>query len=195
MPGSESAEAHLSLADVFADPGEPGDPEPRRPRHHALQERFLADVVPLPGPFRRPDFGPSAFDHDVAVPQLAAPGADEWGEPLDAGSIVRPYMWTRGRTRPVQDLALEALVSLAQLPPGTARPAAPEHHAILGLCARPVSVAELAALLALPLGVVRVLLADMIDTGWLRVHETAAEAGGAPDLDLLRRVLDGLHRL
>jgi hypothetical protein len=57
------------------------------------------------------------------------------------------------------------------------------------------SVAEIAALLALPLGVVRVLLADMIDNGLMRAHRNPTASGSPPDLSLMKRVLAGLHRL
>jgi hypothetical protein len=57
------------------------------------------------------------------------------------------------------------------------------------------SVAEVAALLAVPLGVARVLLADMIDTGLVYVHRNPTEAGSPPGLSLMERVLAGLHQL
>jgi hypothetical protein len=131
----------------------------------------------------------------IPIHDLAPDEADEWGEPADAGSIVRPYSWTRGRTRPVQDLAVETLVSTSHLDPSAAGAAAAEHHSIVVLCARPHSVAEVAALLSLPLGVARVLLADMIDTGWVQVHHNPSLNGCRPDLTLLQRVRDGLYRL
>jgi hypothetical protein len=67
---------------------------------------------------------------------------------------------------------------------------------IVDLCVRPRSVAEVAALLAVPLGVVRVLLGDLATAGAVVVHPTAgAAAGGAPDVAFMRRVLVGLRRL
>lgn len=121
--------------------------------------------------------------------------ADEWGEPEDFRLIVRPYTWTRGRTRPAQDLALETLVSASGHHPDPRRAASSEHQAVVELCAQPLSVAEVAALLVLPLGIARVLLADMIDLGLIRVHGNAVEPGDQPDLELMERVLAGLHRL
>lgn len=120
---------------------------------------------------------------------------DEWGEPEDFTLSVRPYSWTRGRTRPVQDLALETLVSTSRQGRDPTRITSIEHHAIVGLCAEVRSVAEVAALLSLPLGIARVLLADMIDLGLVRVHGGAGAAGSAPNLSLMERVLAGLHRL
>ncbi|MGH3695147.1 MAG: DUF742 domain-containing protein [Pseudonocardiaceae bacterium] len=120
--------------------------------------------------------------------------ADEWGEPEDFRSVVRPYTWTRGRTRPVQDLAVETLVSTSDEGRDLTSICSAEHAAIVELCTEIRSVAEVAALLALPLGVARVLLADMIDTGFVHVHRNLGWDSGS-DLALLERVLDGLYRL
>ncbi len=121
--------------------------------------------------------------------------ADEWDEPADFRFIVRPYTWTQGRTRPVQDLAVETLVSTSDVGRDVITTHSAEHSAIAGLCADVRSVAEVAALLALPLGVARVLLADMIDTGLVHVHRNPTEFGSPPGLSLMERVLAGLHEL
>ncbi|MGH4012025.1 MAG: DUF742 domain-containing protein [Pseudonocardiaceae bacterium] len=121
--------------------------------------------------------------------------ADEWDEPEDFRFIVRPYTWTQGRTRPVQDLAVETLVSTSDIGRGVITIHSAEHSVIAGLCADVRSVAEVAALLALPLGVARVLLADMIDTGLMHVHRNPTELGSPPGLSLMERVLAGLHEL
>ena len=121
--------------------------------------------------------------------------ADEWEGPEDFRFIVRPYTWTQGRTRPVQELALETLVSTSDIARDVATVRSAEHSAIAGLCVDVRSVAEVAALLAVPLGVARVLLADMIDTGLVYVHRNPTEAGSPPGLSLMERVLAGLHQL
>ena len=75
-------------------------------------------------------------------------------------------------------------------------PADPRHQAIVELCAEVRSVAEVAALLDMPLGVARILLADMAGQGLVRVHDTAPNLGsGVPPIDILERVLTGLRRL
>jgi len=67
---------------------------------------------------------------------------------------------------------------------------------IVDMCARPRSVAEVAALLSVPLGVARVLLGDLATAGAVVVHPTAGSSeDGATDLDFMRRVLVGLRRL
>jgi hypothetical protein len=63
------------------------------------------------------------------------------------------------------------------------------------LCREPRSVAEVAALLTLPLGVARVLIGDMASQGTVVVHQTASTSGDVPDMALMERVLSGLRRL
>jgi hypothetical protein len=130
--------------------------------------------MPVAGP---PDAGPDAYD---AAGTAAA---------------VRPYTWTRGRTKSGLDLAIETLVSTS--PRGRAQAATlqVEHRAVAELCEQTRSVAEVAALLSLPLGVARVVLGDMAGLGVVTVHQTASSAGSAPDLALMERVLSGLRRL
>jgi len=70
----------------------------------------------------------------------------------------------------------------------------PEFRAIVELCRRMRSVAEISALLRMPLGVVRVLISDLADQGRIRVYGTGHGPGG-PDRALLERVLSGLRRL
>jgi hypothetical protein len=154
--------------------------------------------------FRRNGAAIPAADQHATLPngvdEIADPGeadaAGEWeDESEDFRFVVRPYTWTRGRTRPVQDLALETLVSTSDEGRDLTSICSAEHAPIAELCAEIRSVAEVAALLAVPLGVARVLLADMIDAGLLHIHRNSTGWGSAPDLPLLERVLDGLYRL
>ncbi len=72
----------------------------------------------------------------------------------------------------------------------------PEESAIAELCTESRSVAEVAALIKLPLGVVRVLIADLADRGVVEVHAaTYGDADSRPDASLLERVLSGLRNL
>ena len=112
---------------------------------------------------------------------------------LDAdATAVRPYVVTGGRTRARLDLSLETLVSTLgkvipyQLPHDEA--------AVLGLCRDQArSVAEIAALHRVPIGVAKVLIADLATAGLVVVHRSFAASG--PDQALLERVLGGLRRL
>ncbi|MBB4905161.1 DUF742 domain-containing protein [Actinophytocola algeriensis] len=107
------------------------------------------------------------------------------------GQIVRPYARTGGRTRSVAGLELETLLSLTVADvPGNLPP---DHYAVAELCRRPVSVAEVAGYRSLPIGAARVIISDLIETGFLAT--SGPETAGAPTVDLMRRVLEGLHRL
>jgi hypothetical protein len=108
---------------------------------------------------------------------------------------VRPYSLTGGRTRFGHVLLVETFVAtldgraLAEAPVKM-----PEMRAIVEVCRRMRTVAEISALLKLPLGVVRVLVSDLADQGRIRVYGTG-HGSSRPDRALLERVLSGLRRL
>ena len=101
---------------------------------------------------------------------------------------------TKGRTTPRTNLALEALVSSATVPARDLSGLTPEYQAISSLCRQVRSVAEISAMLRVPLGVARVLVADMAAEQLVHVYQPQLDAG-KPDLNLLERVLSGLRRL
>lgn len=109
---------------------------------------------------------------------------------------VRPYSLTGGRTRFTQVLLVETFVAaLDTKPDPAARPdRMPEMPAIVEVCRRMRTIAEIAALLKLPLGVVRVLVSDLADQGRIRVYGSG-HGPGRPERALLERVLSGLRRL
>jgi hypothetical protein len=117
-------------------------------------------------------------------------GAEEEG----ATRLVRPYTVTGGRTQPRYQLAIEALVTATVLEPRDLSVLAPECQAILQFCRDWRSVAEVSAVLRLPLGVARILIADMSADGLVRIHQRD-DAEGRPDLNLLERVLSGLRKI
>ncbi|MBB0244898.1 DUF742 domain-containing protein [Streptomyces alkaliphilus] len=110
--------------------------------------------------------------------------------------LVRPYAMTGGRTRPRYQLAIEALVSTS-VEPARLQGQLPEHQRICQLCYEVKSVAEISALLSIPLGVARILVADLAEAGLVAIHQPGhdAEPGGQPDVTLLERVLSGLRKL
>ncbi|MFJ4623717.1 DUF742 domain-containing protein [Streptomyces sp. NPDC088812] len=125
------------------------------------------------------------------------PGS-QWYD-TDAGPLVRPYAVTGGRTRPGPTgvrFDLIALVALdAGAPEADGAGLGPEHRALIGLCrAETQSVAELAAGCALPVGVVRVLLGDLLERGCVTVNRPVPPAQ-LPDERILREVIDGLRAL
>lgn len=110
-------------------------------------------------------------------------------------SLVRPYTRTGGRTRADYDLAIETLISTTEQGRSNRGAAITEHRSICELCTRPRSVAEVAAHLALPLGVAKVLLADMANIGLVQIHEAGVLIGDGPSLEFMERVLSGLRAL
>ena len=112
-----------------------------------------------------------------------------------APSAVRAYAWTRGRTTPQYRLEIETLLSTTDRYREHDEATPTEYHAVAALCHQLTSVAEVAALLRLPLGIAKVLAGDMAANGLLHVHETASIDGESPDLLLMERILSGLRRL
>jgi Protein of unknown function (DUF742) len=121
-------------------------------------------------------------------------GQDDTWMYEEAGPVSRPYTVTGGRTRPrgtrYFDL-VDLIVRGARQADTTSF--SPERGRILALCRVPVSVAELAAIMGLPVGVVRVLLDDLLHENLIEVME--APRGRVTDQNLLRKVLQGLQAL
>ena len=117
----------------------------------------------------------------------------------DSGPVVRPYAVTGGRTEPADGEVLD-LVAVVVAIGGNSGSAddpirqTPEHRKILRLCQRPVTVADLASDTALPVGVVRVLLADLIVQEAVRVVRNGP-AVQLPGNDVLKEILNGLRAL
>ncbi|WP_327321942.1 DUF742 domain-containing protein [Streptomyces sp. NBC_01210] len=112
------------------------------------------------------------------------------------GRLVRPFTLVGGRTEPTRDIfTLITLITTARDPgPRRTRALPPEHRQIVQMCTMPKAVAEVAALLDLPVSVATILLSDLLDEGLITAHApvSASEDGG---LALLHRVRDGLARL
>jgi hypothetical protein len=112
----------------------------------------------------------------------------------EADYLVRPYAVTGGRTEPRSQLEIEAMVTTAHYGARDLSVLSPECQAILNVCRDWRSVAEVSAVLQMPLGVARILIADMAAEGLVRVHQPDHAQGG-PDVRLLERVLSGLRKL
>ncbi|MFF5251886.1 DUF742 domain-containing protein [Streptomyces leeuwenhoekii] len=125
-------------------------------------------------------------------------GTKHWFDD-EAGPVVRPYAMTRGRTTSAVQHRLD-LIAVVVAEPEAGDPEAdvtlaPEHVDIVGLCRdAPQSVAELAAELDLPVGVVRVLIGDLVDAEYVRVSRPVPPAE-LPDESILRDVINGLRAL
>ncbi|MEU4220068.1 DUF742 domain-containing protein [Actinoplanes sp. NPDC026623] len=118
------------------------------------------------------------------------------GEPHDPrGNLVRPYAVTRGRTEPKRNIPIEAVLVASQAAIQEARFAGHDKYRIAVLCERAQSLAEISAYSRLALGVTRVLVADMVTDGLLKLHSAAPKQGFTERMDLLERVLSGLRKL
>lgn len=141
----------------------------------------------------RPEWGGGNPVSEQSRGAFDAPGSEP-EQSAEVPAAIRSYTWTGGRTRSNYELQMETLVSTSEaFRPGSA--GRMEHESIAELCRHPRSVAEVGALLSVPIGVARVLLADMAELGMVTVHQTVTESGSAPHLLLMERVLSGLRRL
>jgi len=122
------------------------------------------------------------------------PSHDERWPDAEAAPLVRPYALTGGRTRHAGEsfdlvatvTATRAFADLATL--------APEHVSVLQLARARTTVADIASEVDLPLGVVRIILADLRELGLVAIGTPAATAERI-DKHTLREVLGGLRAL
>jgi hypothetical protein len=123
------------------------------------------------------------------------PSNDERWLDAEAGPVVRPYALTQGRTRPTGesfDLVAIVIATSAAIPePGAL---APEHRSVLQLARAPTTVADIASDVDLPLGVVRIILADLRELGLVAIRTPVVMAERI-DKHTLREVLNGLRGL
>lgn len=128
---------------------------------------------------------------------MAPQHRDDEDEHVPTAGIVRPYALTSGRTRASVHLPVEALVQ--QLPRARQHEWADHDQLgrIVAACNTRTSVAEIAATVGLPLGVVRVLLGDLIEQGYLQTAAltlTDSSTRGERQ-DLIERTLRGLRAI
>lgn len=201
--GTESDSSDPPAAPEVEGTPEPSGSKPRRgaryppaklveePEVEQRQEPEEAEAPPTPPP--TPPAGRSQRPPPRTERVLAAP--DDADDPSGHRLRVRPYVITKGRTKARQDLGVETLISTVENAPWDSARLSSEYLAVRRLCMQPRSVAEVAAVLSVPLGVARVLLSDLADGGFVHVHTTRFTAGGRPDHVLMRRVLEGLQKL
>ncbi|HEY1820336.1 MAG TPA: DUF742 domain-containing protein [Trebonia sp.] len=124
------------------------------------------------------------------------PSNDERWLDAEAGPVVRPYALTRGRTRhsgEAFDLVATVLATQARIadPGGLG----PEHFSVLQLAQAPTTVVDIASDVDLPLGVVRILLADLREIGLVTIAAPVPMKTRQVDRDTLKEVLHGLRGL
>jgi Protein of unknown function (DUF742) len=118
----------------------------------------------------------------------------------DSDPVVRPYAVTGGRTESADGEVLD-LLAVVVAAEGAAEAnedplrLTPEHRKILGLSQQPVTLADIASETALPVGVVRVLLGDLILHETVTVMRNKPPAVQLPGNDVLKEILDGLRAL
>lgn len=132
------------------------------------------------------------------IPQWQAPAPrraldDEPAPPLPARTaddpLIRPFFVTGGRTLPLRDgLRVETLVS-AQ-PWSAHAPLRFEAQQIVTMCQSPRSVAEIASALGVPIGVAKVLIADLAADGHVTCHQHAELP-----IDVIERIRDRVRAL
>ncbi|MFF8839046.1 DUF742 domain-containing protein [Streptomyces sp. NPDC015130] len=166
------------------------------PLGDTAQNRFNFPSTPSRQGASQPYQQPQAQQHTPAGSPSAPRASSSAGGSGGHNPLVRPYAMTGGRTRPRYQLAIEALVSTTA-DPARLHGQLPEHQRICRLCIEIKSVAEISALLSIPLGVARILVADLAEAGLVAIHQPGGDeaAGGQPAVTLLERVLSGLRKL
>jgi Protein of unknown function (DUF742) len=110
----------------------------------------------------------------------------------EGDEVVRSFMLTRGRTRTAaEELAIEALVSAPTATRLNIRSLAPEQRRIVELATSPTSLAEVSALLDIPLRAVIIMASEMVAAGTL-VAESTVEI---VDSSLLNRIRSAFQAL
>jgi DNA-directed RNA polymerase specialized sigma24 family protein len=132
-------------------------------------------------------------------PEASGPGHDRFDKhdwlDKDAGPVVRPYTMTGGRARPITGgLNLLTYVEALWAPEADLLHLQPEHRAILAMTGKALSMAELAARLDLPVGVVRVLIGDLLQASLVSTFDSDSRVH-PPDENILQAVIDGLRAL
>jgi hypothetical protein len=136
------------------------------------------------------------------IPRCAAPATRPPVEPTEttlvdppAGAAdeprVRPFLVTGGRTQPLRD-GLRVHTMLSAPPAALHAPLRFELRRIVELCQQPQSVAEVAANLRIPVGVARILVADLVNAHHIRCHDQNEQDLG---LDVIERIRDHVQAL
>ena len=116
------------------------------------------------------------------------------------GRLIRPYTMTGGRTGADQPyIALEALVSATPTGLRNKHQYRWEAARVIDLSTRETAIVEIAARLDVPIGVVRVVVADLAHRGAVQISEPPSEVPASLEgytyTTLLQKVLDGIKSL
>lgn len=109
-------------------------------------------------------------------------------------SLLRPYLLTSGRTEPIdRNLEIETQVLTSELGAASHASLSFERRDIVALCTKTMSVAEVAAILGLHIGVARVLVADLAALRYVVIHRPAAGLAGDPAM--IERIIRRLEAI
>jgi Protein of unknown function (DUF742) len=134
----------------------------------------------------------------IPVDPLDFPADLAEDEADDQTYAVRPYAVTGGRTRAKTSDPMPVETLIQGLGDHTQVGLTPERRRILELTAEQyLSVAELSAHVKLPVGIMRVLLSDLAESGNVRIHGAGTLTNNAPatSLSVLESVLNGISSL
>ncbi len=107
---------------------------------------------------------------------------------------VRAYAITGGRTNvDAPTLRFESMVALTDAGVAASPKFTFERKKIAALLVRPLSVAEISAMISVPIGVARVLVGDLLVADHLRLYDAPTDA--ATDISLVRELIDGIRNL
>ncbi|MBO4207028.1 DUF742 domain-containing protein [Micromonospora echinofusca] len=129
----------------------------------------------------------------LSDPAATRPSPNCPDRPADPAATLalRPFVITAGRV--IGDDTRMGFETQVSALPG-ARPArlTPEANAIIAICQRPISVAEVSARLRLHFGVTKILIGDLHSAGHIIIHAVDDES---PDPDTILRVIHGLRAI
>jgi hypothetical protein len=118
---------------------------------------------------------------------------EEWDDDADVtGRLIRPYAMTGGRTTAISEISLEAQVQASTRASHHLGAYRWEAAKVVELVQTPMALIEIAARLEIPIGVARVLVADLVADGAVVLHVPEKTQSFA---SLLERVLDGVRNL
>ena len=130
---------------------------------------------------------------DVGVGGVGAVDADDGDDAgRKTGRLIRPYAMTGGRTLADTEISLEAQIQATTRASQHLGAYRWEAAKVVELVQAPMALIEIAARLQIPIGVARVLVADLVNDGAVMLHIPEKSQSFA---SLLERVLDGVRNL
>ena len=108
--------------------------------------------------------------------------------------LIRPFLMTKGRTTTsVEGLRFETLVQATDTSGDDLRF---EPARVFAQCHEATAIAEISALLHLPIGSVKVVVGDLIESGHLELHRSLDSGSSKQaDIELISRLIDGVRKL